>query len=158
MPSVKRTLALDLGGTTGFAYYNRTGQLVHGRWRLDENAGGKRSYLPAYRLKQMLGKIVPSQGFNLIAFEETFAQGEAKLRLDSMQTVIAVYCIENELNWSRIAASSLKKKATGNGRCGKNQMVEAVWRLFPETEGTISYKDHDQADALCVLAWTKGLI
>lgn len=158
----KNVLALDLGGQTGWACLDATGQPLYGVLDLTTKGEGARSYLPALKLKQWLERqegldpaCVPRwQDFNHIAFEETFARGTAKLRLDSLQTVTAVYCLEHGLDWSRVAATSLKKYATGHGHCGKEQMVEAVKFFFPSLRGkTLGY---DEADALCVLAWALG--
>ena len=148
-----RILALDLGGQLGYAWLPADGHPVYGTWDLTQGAGGRRSYVPAYNLKRLLETEVPKNGFNHIAFEETFAQGEAKLRLDSLQTIVAVYCIEHGLDWSRVAASSLKKFATGDGRCGKEQMVNAARDFFSIRHKPMTY---DEADALCVLAWALG--
>jgi Holliday junction resolvasome RuvABC endonuclease subunit len=153
-PDFTNPLALDLGGTTGFAYI-LGGKLVCGSIVLATDGEGARSYMPAYHLRRWLSNMDLEFGFDAIAFEETFARGAAKLRLDSMQTICALHCIERGLPWARISASGLKKYATGNGRCGKEQMIEAAKQFFPEiADQEIT---HDNADAICVLAWVKGM-
>jgi Holliday junction resolvasome RuvABC endonuclease subunit len=159
MPIVRpKFLALDLGGSTGYAYLPQRSSTTpeFGTWCLDEDAGGSRSYIPAQRLRDQLEVFSREEyGFTAIAFEETFARGEAKLRLDSMQTVVGLYCLDHHYSWMRITASSLKKFATGNGRSGKEQMVDAARVFFPTLKrARISF---DEADALCVLAWAIGI-
>ena len=136
----------------GYCYDGKT--LKYGTVNMTTDGEGSRSYLPAVKLKKWLENWHTIFGFRGIAFEETFARGAAKLRLDSMQTVCAIYCIERNMPWWRISASSLKKFATGNGRCGKEQMVEASMQFFPEITEPPTY---DEADAICVLAWAKGM-
>jgi Holliday junction resolvasome RuvABC endonuclease subunit len=153
-PEFTNPLALDLGGTTGFAYL-RKGKMYYGSIALTTIGEGARSYMPACHLSRWLSNMFELFKFDAIAFEETFARGAAKLRLDSMQTICALHCIERGLPWARISASGLKKYATGSGKCGKDQMIEAAKQFFPEiADQEIT---HDEADAICVLAWVKGM-
>lgn len=158
----KNVLALDLGGQTGWACLDATGLPLYGVLDLTTKGEGARSYLPALKLKRWLESnadarlrsVFALRPLDLIAFEETFAQGYAAKRLEALQTVTAVYCLEHGLDWSRVAATSLKKYAAGHGHCGKEQMVKAAKIFFPSLQGkTLGY---DEADALCVLAWALG--
>lgn len=148
-------LALDLGGTFGYAIHDGE-YLYYGSDVLtDKNDGTGRSYLPAYRLKQWLEYAIHRYGFDHVAYEDTFARGLAKFRLDSMAAAVGLFAIEHGLTWSRVSVPTLKKYSTGNGHCGKIQMVEAAQSFFPCLENT--ELTFDEADALCVLAWAKGM-
>ncbi len=96
-------LAFDLGGRTGVCVYDIDTDRYHVH-QLDLTRGtiGPRSYLPAYRLRRRLWCLSDWYWrIRNVIFEESFARGTAKLRLDSLQTVVALWCIEHGLTWRR---------------------------------------------------------
>ena len=108
-------LAFDLGGKTGVCVYDADTDRYHvHQLNLTRGNIGPRSYLPAYRLRKRIWCISDWRVRNVI-FEETFARGAAKLRLDSLQTVVALWCIQHGLKWRRTTPGEWKKATLGSG-------------------------------------------
>lgn len=141
-------LGLDLAGTTGYAIHYDTGQWKSGLWTLTRGElGGNRSPIPAMRLFKRLNRLSFAHDVRLVVFEETFARGNAKFRLDSLQTVTLLWAMLNRMRWMRVAPSVIKRHATGIHSASKQQ----VW-----LEATHRWKDleiwsYDQSDALWAL-------
>lgn len=154
-----RVLALDLGGTTGYAYrVDGEDQVFYNSTIIDEGISEQRSYLPAFRLGKFLQLLHNNDPIQEIIYEETFARGLAKFRLDSMSTAVAIFCIANNVTWTRLSVSQMKKMVTGNGQAGKEQILKVVRDNY-DVEGELTY---DESDALGLLycwdQWNHGLM
>lgn len=125
-------LAFDLGGQCGVCVYDVDADTysVHAL-NLTRGRIGARSYLPAWRLRKRLWCISDWQVRNVI-FEETFSPGRAKLRLDSLQTVVALWCLEHGLTWRRTTPGEWKKAVLGNGSVCTNHYWHKARVRWPE--------------------------
>lgn len=141
-------LALDLAGVTGYAWKDSDGLISYGVRDFTAQVEGARSFMPAYELKRWL--LTPQfSRLQSVIYEDTFARGAAKFRLDSLQTIVAVHCLQRGIDWCRISPSAIKKYATGSGKSGKDQMVTAA-KEFLSIDVELGY---DEADALCLLKY-----
>lgn len=128
-------LALDLAAVTGVAIRYDTEQIACTTWNLSRgNLGGRRSPLPAVRLLERLERLSANHEIRRVAYEETFARGDAKFRLDSLQTVTCVWAIRNGISWMRFSPTNIKKEATGSGKACKLDMIAAAQRMFQQRE------------------------
>ncbi len=138
-------IGLDLGGHTGVAIQWPGGEIEAKVWRLDlGNLGGRRSPLPAERLLRRLRMLSREYDVQSVAFEETFAQGNAKFRLDSLQTVTMVWALRAKIPWMRIPVGTVKSHA---GSRDKEVMFKRALKKWPE----LRLWSFDQSDALWVL-------
>lgn len=146
------TLALDLAGTTGVAMRFRDEKIWCGQWKLTRgNLGGRRSPIPAVRLYKRLRSLGKLVKIDRVIYEETFARGEAKFRLDSLQVTVCIWAVLNGISWMRLSPSTIKKSATGNGRASKEDMIAAARKLWPD----LDVRTSDIADALHILNYVK---
>jgi Holliday junction resolvasome RuvABC endonuclease subunit len=83
----------------------------------------------------------------MVVFEETFARGNAKFRLDSLQTITMLWAVLNRLRWMRVAPSVIKLRATGIHNASKQQ----VWLEAAHRWKDLEIWSYDQADALWAL-------
>jgi len=143
-------LGLDLAAKTGYAIRYDIGEWKAGVWYLDRgNLGGARSPIPAVRLLKRLEKLSETYEIKSVAFEETFARGNAKFRLDSLQTIVMIWAIQRGIPWMRLSVGTVKKHATGFGRATKREMLRMAW--CNRDWKNVEIWSADQADALWVL-------
>lgn len=127
-------LAFDLGGKTGVCVYDTDTDRYHvHQLNLTRGNIGSRSYLPAYRLRKRIWCISDWRVRNVI-FEETFARGAAKLRLDSLQTVVALWCIQHGLTWRRTSPGEWKRAVLGNGSMCANHYWHKARQRWPDMQ------------------------
>ena len=67
--------------------------------------------------------------------------------------VITGRCERQGTPYCGIPVGTIKKLATGKGNAGKDEMVEAARRLYPDQ----NVIDDNQADALCILHASKSV-
>lgn len=137
-----RILALDLATKTGYAHTDGTS----GVWRLPNGPNGRRWM----DFKEWLDDMVGMHGTDVIVAEASLHQpGTAGRMANAMHTMIEVVCDKYQLDYKRVAASTLKKYATGSGRGDKAAMWQAA-----KARGIASVPvDDNHLDALWVLDW-----
>lgn len=112
------SVALDLAGSTGVAVRFASGDVKLVRWCLTRNKKhleGKRNPIPSLRLWRRLNRLAADYDIGHITFEETFARGAARYRLDSLQHTVVLWCLTRQVRWTRISPSGWKKAMLGSG-------------------------------------------
>lgn len=144
MPCV---LGIDPGNYCGFGIVNDAGLVASGVWHLLGEKGeatGRRFARLFYRLADL--DTEP----DFVAFETKFAIPGASTR-NLLNTggyigVIQTWCVHHQLpEPTALAPSSLKKRATGNGRAEKADMCAEACRLTGK-----DIRDDNEADAVCL--------
>lgn len=124
-------LALDLAGRSGFSILFKNSTIKTGISTLTRgNLTGKRNPLPMVRLYRRLSLISKYYSVQKVIFEETFARGSAKYRLDSLQHAVVLWAIQNHINWQRVSPTAWKKATMGNARATKEQYSEYAINNF----------------------------
>lgn len=147
------TLALDLAGSTGYAIDYGDELVKVGLWSLTRGLDGSpRNPLPMYRLWKRLNKLSETHDIGKIVFEEAFAKGAARYRLDSLQHATILWAMLNDILWMRVSPTAWKKRMLGNGQASKQQYYEAAVVRWPE----LRIWSDDQAAALWILAYERS--
>lgn len=147
-------LTLDLGGSTGYGILYPRGDIKLGSLRLTRgNIGGNRSPLPMVRLWRRLHRIFDYLPITRIVFEETFARGHAKHRLDQLQAVVMLFCVLNGIKFVRVSPTGWKKAVLGRN-CSKAEYHAAALQQFPE----LRILNDDMAAALWLIEYAKPFI
>ena len=143
-------LALDIATSTGWAMW-MGGECLSGT-QVFKLARGESPGMRFLRFDKWLNEMVETMRPDVIAFERpSFFRSQAAGEvvhglLSQMQKIAAA----QNINTSPVGASELKKHATGKGNAKKPDMQAAAMQrwCFVETPG------EDEADALCILAWS----
>jgi Holliday junction resolvasome RuvABC endonuclease subunit len=135
-----RILALDLATKTGFAHTDGTS----GVWVLPAGPNGQRWD----DFREWLDCMVSEHGTDKIVAEASLHQpGLAGRMANAMHTMIEVVAQKYQLEYKSVAASTIKKHATGNGRAKKPEMYEAA-----KARGlAFDVASDDHVDALWIL-------
>ena len=142
-----RVLAIDPGNYCGFGIVDDDGLVHSGVWHLVGDKGeptGRRFWRLFHRLAEV--EELP----DVVAFETKFAIPGASTR-NLLNTggyigVIQTWCVQHQLpEPAAFAPSSLKKRATGNGRAEKADM--AAWASHRSGR---DIRDDNEADAVCL--------
>ena len=145
-----RILAIDPGTKCGWAL-DDNGVVVSGVWNLAQRryqGGGMRFVLLAQNLRD-IGKV------DRVYFEEVRRHMgvDAAHIYGGIVAVITGRCERQGTPYCGIPVGTIKKLATGKGNAGKDEMVEAARRLYPDQ----NVIDDNQADALCILHASKSV-
>ncbi len=144
-----RVLAIDPGNHCGFAVVDDTGLVLSDCWHLHKD--GERKGVRFWRLFHRLSEVYAATGKpDVVAFETKFAlPGTSTANLINTGGFIGVlraWCEQVKVTDVReMAPSSLKKRATGNGRADKADM--AAWASHV-SGGDI--RNDNEADAVCL--------
>ena len=141
-------LALDPATKTGFAHSCG----ISGTWdlsiRRDESKG-----MRLIRLRGKLNELLKGTKIDLIVFESARNAGPgmqgALIVQSEIQSVIKVWCEDNEIEYRGYSPKEIKKHASGNGNASKAKMLEAAkghWH-----EDWLEGKDDNEIDALWLL-------
>lgn len=147
-----KMLGLDLAGRTGYAALFGHGLLKIGTLQVTRGAdakSGKRNPFPAARLWRRLNLLSDHFNVKCVVFEETFARGNAKYRLDSMQFAVTLWAITNGINWARITPGGWKKRMIGKGNLTRGEYLAAAREKWPE----VNFRFDDEAAARWLLEY-----
>jgi Holliday junction resolvasome RuvABC endonuclease subunit len=146
-----KILALDPATTCGFAHSDG----MSGSWdlsiRRDESAG-----MRLIRLRGKLNEILSAVGIDLVVFEAArncapSMQGALVVQAE-LQSVIKLFCEDNEIEYRGVSPKEIKKLATGKGNANKLAMCAAAKLKWPDVfPGPIEKLDDNQVDALWIL-------
>jgi hypothetical protein len=144
-----RTLALDLGTTTGWAMDNPEGGIDFGCWPLLAPLEGYTGLIghgvAASRLRHHLEALSPGA----LALEEVRhgrrRDSGAAHRWGALAGVVVAYAYEHAITVYPVNVATVKRLATGSGRAEKREMIRRAQQLFGA-----SVKNHNAADALLV--------
>ncbi len=143
-----RSIAFDLGTTTGFATFSdgviTSGTFSNANKRFE---GGGMRYL---RFRQQITEMILLTKPNVVFFEEV----RRHLSTDSahvyggMMAMLTSVCEEHAIPYKGIPVGTIKKFATGKGNANKEAMLKAAKDKFTDQ----NIFDDNQADALWILA------
>ena len=148
-----RILALDLGTRTGWALWNGT-RRESGVQTFDVKRGespGMR-YIRFNRwFSNMIGQNTPA--VEVVVYEQTHNRGGAATEVSAgFATRVQEACAALGINHAAIHSATLKKFATGRGRCDKADVISAVNERF----GPPFVSDDNEADAIALLEYTRA--
>lgn len=134
-----KILALDVATHCGWAISST----VYGVWDLtpkrDESSG-----MRLIRLKSKLRTIIESEKIDVVVFERPGGFHKGAIIVQSeLQSVVKMYCEENNLQYRAYSSKEIKKFATGNGNAGKDKMV-----AFAKSKYEYSGNNDNEADAI----------
>jgi len=141
-----KILALDPATNCGFAHSDGP----FGTWdlsvRRDESAG-----MRLIRFRAKLEEIRKGVGVDTVFFEAARncapkMQGALVVQSE-LQGILKLWCQDFNIEYRGYSPSEIKKHATGKGNAGKDQMVAAAKRKWPEKQ----ISDDNMADALWIL-------
>ena len=146
-----RLLALDTATNCGWAAWHPNTGMTSGAQSFKPGRGespGMRFLRFRKWLSEMIDLVKPS----VIAYERSghFKGVAAAEVCHGFQTIMHEEAARREIDTAPVQNSELKKYATGEGNAGKPEMIKAArkrWKV------DLTEKEHDRADALCVLAW-----
>lgn len=146
-----KILALDLGTTTGWAFYSGLPRWLHGAWKL----APKKHEDSGMRLVKLQNSLEQFKTLDLIVYEEiSFAQkGSAAVVYGELLGTLKLYAKANNIRYTGVPVGTIKKHATGKGNAGKDAMIDAANKKFTFLQEPLGKKDHDIADALWILDW-----
>jgi Holliday junction resolvasome RuvABC endonuclease subunit len=140
-----RLLALDIATKTGWAHSSGLSGTWDFRVGRDESAD-----MRLVRFQGKLNEIKNGIGVDLIAFESGqvhVAHLSGILVQAEMVGIMKLWCKTNEIQYIGLNITSIKRHATGKGNAGKELMLEAARKRWPEK----NIETHDEADALWIL-------
>ena len=137
-----RILAIDPATACGWAISNE----IYGVWNLrtkpDESKGMK-----FIRLRSKLKEIHETEQLEVIVFERPGGRFKNDIMShSSLNTVIQMFAIDNNIEYRAYSPGEIKKHATGKGNSNKQQMIAAAQTKYGY-QGT----DDNEADAICLL-------
>lgn len=141
-----RILALDLATRSGWAVYDHESGVESGTANFTPTKGNNGSRYRKCRefLQEIIDQIKP----DVVYVEDIFARGKKTNQvLNGYRCCLEEACGVIPIN--PVAATTIKKHATGGGRASKKQMVRAVERLGYHP------KDDNEADALALLMYAR---
>lgn len=141
-------VALDLGTSLGFAVSDDDDSVRSGVWRLGKVAELRR----VRRLWDHLEELNRDQTVELVAYElpaGNFRFAGGPRAIFQFLGVVRLWATARGIPVREIHQGTLKKRATGKGNASKDAMMSAAREAFPCQTVT----NHNQADALNVLAW-----
>jgi len=144
----RRLLAVDLGGTTGWAMWNN-GVVTSGSINLTKKQRGKRFEGPGMKFVRFDRWLRSLPRLRLVSFEEVRRhRGVAAAHCyGGYLSHLTAFCDtqDPEVPYEGYAVGTIKKRATGNGAAKKDMMIDACAKLG------IVPADDNEADALWIL-------
>lgn len=152
-----RILALDCATVTGWAW-EVNGQVEYGRATFGPNLrpGERFAAFRAWLMSHLNG-VTP----NVVAVEgpisRHFSHDTARLAY-GWNALVLVEAHLRDIPVREVSPTTLKKFATGKGTASKDAMKEAAVRRFLQGchPDRMAGLDHNEADALLVLAWARA--
>ena len=146
---IKTILAIDPGSRCGWALLE-DGITESGVMDFSLKRGESQGMV-FVRFNAWFKKMIAHHLPEVVIYEQPHHRGGAATQLlYGMTTRIQERCDLCNIQYMAIHSATLKKFATGSGRAGKEYMVERAWVKFG-----IRVKDHNEADALWMMAWGK---
>lgn len=142
-------LTLDCGTKTGWAS-SINGNIESGVQDFSLKRG-ESSGMRYLRFRAWLNEIIKLIKPNLVVYEMTFSKGQsANEILNTFAGIIQMECVNQNIDYTSVFATRLKKFATGSGKSNKDEMLRLAKYKFKRV-----IIDHNEADALWILEWAK---
>ncbi len=147
-----KTLALDLGTKTGWAFVSEFGTRHTGSWDFSLN----RSDSPAMRFirfENQLHKLRFEFAYEHVVYERVdFAKTTIAAQIwGGFHALLLTHCEKNDIHFEGFGVTELKKFAAGKGNAKKPEMIAAAKRMgWTPT-------DDNSADACCLWEFWKQL-
>lgn len=149
-------LTFDLATSTGWTRYREgipfadtfTTKRNKGRKTLPDDHPGTEFLQFGSWVARLIGEVQP----DLIVYEESFGHWKnilAALKPHGYRAFLLANAAHYKVPVLSVAATQLKKHATGKGNSKKPQMMEAARRRWP----SIRIDNDNEADALCLLSY-----
>jgi Holliday junction resolvasome RuvABC endonuclease subunit len=155
-----RTLALDLGTQTGWAFAANPAAVVRGAWDLSftrRDATGRRHFddgAARYaRLVENLDRLREDLRFERVYFEEVRRhKGVIAAQIyGGLMSHLQTWCAAQGLPYRGVGVGPIKKHVTGKGNASKVEMLLALERAG------YACGSEDEADALGLLLFVLGV-
>lgn len=146
---MKRILALDLGGTTGWALQDPDGKVLTGVAKFLGTVETGRRWIRLHSWLKAFSDV------ELIVYEEPFVHFKHRSGIGisyGFRTVVEFYAAEIEVRCLGVAPRQLKAWATGNGNASKRQMA-----LYARSSGW-QMTDDNEIDARWLLEYARKRI
>lgn len=148
-------LALDLGALTGWAARGTDGFMTSGVQRFPLIRGDSAG-MRFLRFRRWLLDILALTKANLVVYEAAISFHKSTYSgqlANGFAGIMQASCAELGLECLVVTAPELKRTATGKGNCGKDLMVAAAKRKFPD----LKIIDDNHADALHLLRFAEEM-
>lgn len=142
-------LALDLSlKNSGVCYLKNDGTLIY--YTFSPNTGRE-----LFQLYEHLYNLIKSNNFKYVVKEGVAGAGPGwcMSRLHQVDGIARLVCQQLNIPLLQIASSSMKKMVTGKGRCSKQEVIDAVSKLYDAYPS-----DDNQADAIGLYHVAKAYI
>jgi hypothetical protein len=156
-----RVLALDLGTHTGWAYFDGH-RVESGTMTFDLKRGESPGcrYLRFNRwIREEFGADPLGTGVDLVVYEQTHNRGGAATEVAAgFATRVQEWAAEIKVQHASVHTATLKKHATGSGRAGKPDMIEAALarqHTHAWPTGDLTKLSDDEIDALWLLDYAR---
>ncbi len=141
-------VAFDLGTTTGWAAHI-DGRTLSGTWSFQPQRfeGGGMRFL---RFRQSISELLLSAGPELVVYFEEVRRHmgtDAAHIYGGFMAELTAFCDGNKIPYSGLPVGTIKKHATGKGNAGKQAMIDAANKKWPDANIT----DDNEADARWIL-------
>ena len=140
-----KILALDPATKVGWAHTDGPSGVWDCSIRRDESGG-----MRLIRLRAKIQEVFDANPFTLLAYEaaRNAAPGMqgALVTQATLQSVIVLWCEDNNVDYRGYSPSEIKKHATGKGNANKQAMIDGAHEKWK-----IPIEDDNHADALWIL-------
>ena len=146
-----RILGLDMATKTGYALYDtKLGGITESGVQDFAKKRGESNGIMFLRFRKWLNELVDLCGtVDLIVYEQAHFRGGAATEICvGLQTRAQEIAAQVGIESAPVKTNTLKKFATGNGRAGKDEMVEAAKPFLGRDP-----VDDNEADAVHVAMW-----
>jgi Holliday junction resolvasome RuvABC endonuclease subunit len=146
-----KILALDCSTKTGWALLDENGRIIESGVQSFDKRRGESNGLVFLRFRSWLSKLIEflPGGVGLLVYERAHMRGGAATELCvGMQTRVQEAAAERQIESLPVPSTTLKKWATGNGRAGKLEMIQACRQHLGRPP-----EDDNEADAVLLAVY-----
>lgn len=149
-PSGERYVGIDLGTRCGVAVKDGS-SIIADTWdfKTKRTQGMGMRYL---KFKAALEDLMATGPIKALFYEEVRRHKgvDAAHVYGGFESHLLAFCDTHGIPYTSIPVGTVKKKGTGKGNCGKEEMIASAQKAFPHME--FGPDDDNKADALWILA------
>ena len=141
-----KTLSLDLGTNTGWAFRDQKGKIKSGSISFQERHFDSKA-VKYIKFNSWLSLIHTNEHFDFIAYEAVRRHlgSIAAHAYGGFLAVLQMFCEKHRIDYIGYPVKEIKKHITGKGNANKEQVITAVKELGHNP------RDDDEADAISIL-------